>query len=143
MTQILELEKYAAKARPPYLGASGNNSVEISKNQNTNLNIPVTITEPGLYAIDFRYANGEGPISTSNKCAIRTLKKENNFMGTVVLPQRGLNEWTDWGFSNPVQVRLAPGTHHLSLTYEPVNENMNGEVNRALLDYIRIRKIAE
>lgn len=101
----------------------------------------VTVPETGVYAIDFRYANGAGPINTSNKCAIRTLKSDNAFAGTIVLPQRGTDEWSDWGFTNSVQVKLENGTHTISLSFEPANENMNGEVNKAMLDYMRITKL--
>ncbi len=99
--------------------------------------------EAGLYALDFWYANGEGPISTNNKCAMRTLKKEDVFLGTIVFPQRGFNEWNNWGFTNAVRVKLEKGRHNFALTYEPVNANMHGTINRALIDYLRIIKIAD
>jgi len=99
------------------------------------------LKEAGMYANDFRYANGNGPINTSNKCAIRTLKSDNTFAGTVVLPQRGTDEWSDWGYTNTVQVKLEKGTHSISLSFEPANENMNGEVNQAMLDNMRITKL--
>ncbi|QMU30083.1 alpha-L-rhamnosidase-related protein [Adhaeribacter radiodurans] len=140
-TQLLELEKSVAKAHSSYKEASGIGFIEISKDKSASLNLPFTVAEPGIYAIDFRYANGEGPINTNNKCAIRTLKINDNFLGTIVLPQRGSNEWSDWGFSNAVQVKLEKGTHQLTLAFEPVNENMNEEVNRAMLDCIRLTKI--
>ena len=59
----------------------------------------------------------------------------------MVLPQRGVEEWSNWGFSNPVLVRLEKGTHALTLAYEPANQNMNGEVNQAMLDYLRVRRV--
>ncbi len=142
VTQQYELKEIVTKAKLPYK-ASEEGFVEISKTKNTNLTFQVSVLEDGLYAIDFRYANGEGPINTSNKCAFRTLKNNNTFLGTIVLPQRGTDQWSDWGFTNSVQVKLAKGTHQLSLTFEPANENMNGEVNRAMLDYMRITKIAD
>ena len=139
--QIYELEKVAGKARLPYKGYSGNGFVEISKEKNMALSMKVTVPETGVYAIDFRYANGAGPINTSNKCAIRTLKSDNAFAGTIVLPQRGTDEWSDWGFTNSVHVKLDKGTHTISLSFEPANENMNGEVNQAMLDYMRVTKL--
>ncbi|PSR56122.1 glycogen debranching protein [Adhaeribacter arboris] len=137
---------YSLKKDTPEANLAGEESytadfLEISKN--TNLTVQILIPAPGLYAIDFRYANGEGPISTNNKCAIRTLKLNNKILGTIVLPQRGADEWSDWGFTNAVQVRLEQGPHDLALAFEPTNENMNTEVNRALLDYMRVTKIAE
>jgi hypothetical protein len=97
----------------------------------------VNIVTPGFYAVDIHYANGNGPINTSNKCAIRTLRENNSFLGTIILPQRGEN-WNNWGFSNAVTVYLSKGRHILKLAYEPQNENMNGGVNEAMLDYLRV-----
>jgi len=90
--QQYQLETVAPKASLPYKGFSGKGFVEISKTQNTTLTISVTVAEPGLYAIDFRYANGNGPINTNNKCAIRTLRSGQKQLGTIVLPQRGVEE---------------------------------------------------
>jgi hypothetical protein len=96
----------------------------------------------GLYALDFRYANGNGPTNTNNKCAIRTLRDERGqLLGTTVLPQRGVNEWSNWGFTNPLLVHLSKGTHALTLTYEPANTNMNSAINQAMLDYARLTRV--
>ena len=113
--------------------------VEISTTENTTLTIPVAVPAAGLYAVDFRYANGNGPLNTENKCALRTLRLGQQ-LGTVVLPQRGADDWS-WGFTNPVSVRLEPGTHPLTLTLEPANENMSGAVNQARLAYLRLTRI--
>jgi hypothetical protein len=115
--------------------------VEISKDRNRVVSIPVTITVDGTYAIDFRYANGNGPTNTENKCAIRTLHAGTKMLGTVVLPQRGKDEWSNWGWSNAVQVSFKKGKHNLTLSFEPFNENMNGDINQAMLDYVRLIKV--
>ncbi|MDX5422614.1 MAG: glycogen debranching protein, partial [Hymenobacteraceae bacterium] len=138
---VYELEKAAPKANLPYRDFSGTGFVEISKKQNTGIKVNITVPEDGTYAIDFRYANGNGPINTSNKAAIRTLKKGDEFVGTVVLPQRGTDEWNNWGFTNAVEVPLQKGSHTFYLTFEPNNENMNLEVNQAMVDYMRVMKI--
>ncbi|MFT2011348.1 hypothetical protein ACMA1I_21935 [Pontibacter sp. 13R65] len=75
-------------------------------------------------------------------CAIRTLRVGNDFAGTVVLPQRGVEEWSNWGMSNAVQVYLPKGSHTISLTFEPANENMNLKVNQAMLDYMRVTQLS-
>ena len=138
---ILEAEKAAGKVALPYKGFSGDGFIEISKTKNRTVTFNVTVPEAGVYAVDFRYANGEGPINTENKCAIRTLKQGNTFLGTIVLPQRGTDEWSDWGFTNSVEVKLDKGSQKLTLSFEPANENMNGEINRAMVDYIRLVKL--
>ncbi len=138
---VYELEKSAPKAKLPYRDFSGTGFVELSKKQNASINIEVIVPEDGVYAVDFRYANGNGPINTQNKAAIRTLQKGDSFIGTIVLPQRGTDEWNNWGFTNAVEVPLQKGSHTLTLSFEPHNENMNGEVNQAMVDYIRLIKI--
>jgi len=140
--QLFQLEAVAAQAQLPYQGFSGAGFVEISKTRNPVLTIPITVSVAGLYAIDFRYANGNGPVNTENKCAIRTLRSRGKLLGTIVFPQRGVGEWSNWGYSNAVLVRLEPGTQLLTLAFEPANENMNGAVNQAMLDYLRLTRVA-
>jgi hypothetical protein len=139
--QQVQLETVAAPATQAYQGYSGQGFIEISTTKNRTLIIPVKVPEAGLYAIDFRYANGNGPINTDNKCAIRTLRLNGKRLGTIVLPQRGVGEWSDWGFTNALLVSLPEGTHQLTLAYEPANTNMNGAVNQAMLDYLRVQKV--
>jgi hypothetical protein len=139
--QVVQLETFAPKAAQAYQGYTGQGFVEISKTHNTTLAIPVEAPETGLYAVDFRYANGNGPVNTENKCAIRTLRRGQQQLGTVVLPQRGTGEWSNWGYSNAVLVRLDQGPHTLTLALEAANENMNGAVNQAMLDHLRLTRV--
>lgn len=139
--QLYEAEAVAPPARLPYKGFTGVGFVEISQKDNTSISFRVAAPEAGMYALDFRYANGNGPVNTDNKCAIRTLKKGHDFAGTIVLPQRGINEWSDWGYTNNVRVQLEKGSHQLSLTLEPANENMNGEINQAMIDHLRLTRL--
>ena len=139
--KIIEAESVAEKSILPYQGFSGNGFVEISKVKNTTLNFTVNIVQDGIYSIDFRYANGNGPINTENKCAIRTLNSDMHFAGTIVFPQRGKEEWSNWGYSNPVKIKLLKGSHIISIQFKNNNENMNGEINQAMIDNLRIVKI--
>ncbi|RDC66429.1 alpha-L-rhamnosidase-related protein [Adhaeribacter pallidiroseus] len=141
-TQRYKLKQNGAQTNIGLNDISDSEFVEISLTKNTNLKIEVVVPEAGLYALDFWYANGEGPISTSNRCAMRTLKKDDLVLGTIVFPQRGYNNWADWGFTNAVQVKLEKGRHFFALAYETGNENMHGKINRALVDYLRITKIS-
>ncbi|MFD2512305.1 trehalase family glycosidase [Pontibacter locisalis] len=138
---VYELEKSVTKADLPYREFSGSGFVELSKQKNRGIDLKITVPEDGVYAIDFRYANGSGPINTENKAAMRTLKKGGKFIGTIVFPQRGIDEWSNWGFTNSVEVPLQKGTHTISLSFEPNNENMHGEINQAMVDYMRVVKI--
>jgi Bacterial alpha-L-rhamnosidase 6 hairpin glycosidase domain len=139
--RIIEAETFADKSELPYQGFSGSGFVEINKTKDTIVNFPVTVKEDGIYAIGFRYANGNGPINTENKCAIRTLNVDKRFAGTMVFPQRGKGEWSNWGFSNSVKVKLLKGAHTITLQFKEANENMNREINQAMIDYLRLIKI--
>lgn len=104
------------------------------------LEFSVIVPQSGDYFIDVRYANGAGPINTENKCAIRTLAVDGVPAGPIVMPQRGIGEWLSTGYSNMLTVALKAGSNRMSIAYLPHNENMNGEFNTALIDYIRIIK---
>lgn len=137
---FIEAETLASPSNMPYKGFSGEGFIETSIHKNNRLPFTVTIPEPGTYVIDFRYSNGQGPVNTENKCGIRTLLLNNNQIDVVVFPQRGNEEWSNWGFSNPVMIDLQKGKHSFLLSYETHNENMHGEINAAMIDFVRIRK---
>jgi hypothetical protein len=139
--KIIDLTLVTERSALPYQGYTGRGFVEISKTKNRKITIEVNVPETGAYALDFRYSNGNGPTNTENKCAIRTFGIDGVFAGTFVFPQRGKEEWSDWGFSNTNLVELTKGSHQLSLSFEDWNENMNGEINQAMLDYLRVIKI--
>ena len=97
----------------------------------------------GEYAISFRYANGNGPVNTENKAAIRSLYVDGKDVGTIVMPQRGVGNWNDWGMSNSVRVSLEPGQHEVKLVFNPEDENMNIGTNHALIDGALIEKVSK
>ena len=115
--------------------------IEICKYKNQKITIPVKIKKDGVYAVNFRYSNGNGPVNTENKCAIRSLHVDNKFTGTVVFPQRGKNEWSNKGYSNFIKMKLTEGNHTLTLAFESQNENMNGSINQAHIDLLKIYKL--
>lgn len=138
--QVIQVENLTSKANKPYLGFTGEGFVEISKTVNRLLEFTIDINEDGNYILDIRYANGNGPINTENKCAFRTFTIDNKASGTLVFPQRGKEQWSNWGWSNPLELSLSKGSHRFSIRYENSNENMNGEINQAMLDCIRLIK---
>ncbi len=97
-----------------------------------NLKVPAA----GRYALTFRYANGNGPVNTENKCAIRTLVVDGYSAGTVVMPQRGVGNWNDWGKTNSVIVDLKKGNNRINLVFERHDENMNLATNHAIVDEV-------
>ena len=137
----VELEQFAAPSSLAYTGFTGKGFVAISNSENTVLNITVQVPVTGRYLIDFRYANGSGPWNTDNKCAIRSLYVNTQYAGSFVFPQRGKDEWSEWGYSNARYVNLNAGTNNLQLKLEPWNINMNVDVNTAMLDALRLVKM--
>jgi len=138
--KIVEVESSVAKSGLPYTNYSGNGFAEISSSKNREININLTVPEAGRYLIDCRYANGSGPWNTDNNCGIRSVYVNSSYSGVWVFPQRGTNEWSDWGFSNIIETSLDKGKNQLAIKFEDWNINMDGEINDALLDFIRVIK---
>ena len=119
-------------------GYTGGGYLRLTRDGNTAVTIPVTLARAGVYAIDVRYANGNGPVNTEDKVAVRTLLVDGDTAGVVVMPQRGTNRWSEWGWSNALQLPLKAGSHTVTLVYTPLDRNMNGRENTALLDALRL-----
>lgn len=124
-----------------YTGFTGGGYVALTRERNTTVAVPVAVACGGMYAVDARYANGSGPVNTEAKAAIRTLLVDGRAAGVLVMPQRGTNRWTEWGYSTSLPVLLSPGAHTLTLTYTPLDENMDRRVNTALLDHLRLTRL--
>ena len=133
------IESFASEPRSTrketYVGV-GN----VSNDKTSILNVPVKVDEPGIYYVSVNYANGNGPVNTENKCAIRTLTVDGKREGLVVLPHRGRDNWDEYGWSNSVKVNLTPGEHIVGLEFRPENENMNIATNHAVISGIRLVK---
>lgn len=136
--QVVELEQHGRPSGFKASQFSGTGFVETNTQLNSRITFTVQVPETGNYRVGFRYANGSGPWNTDNKCALRTLYCNDAKVGTVVFPQRGNNEWSNWGFSNSYTLPLKAGANTLQLVLEAWNTNMDGTVNRALLDYVRL-----
>lgn len=115
--------------------------IETGYKLNKIIEIPIRIESYNTYILYFQYANGNGPVNTQNKCAIRSLKLDGKKIGTLVMPQRGKDEWANWGYSNSTQVVLTRGDHKISVELNPENDNMNGEINEARLSSLYLLKI--
>ena len=136
--QIIQLENFANKSDKNYQGSTGNGFIEISKTVNRKIDFTINVKEDGNYIFDVRYANGNGPINTENKCAFRSFYLDDQKSGTLVFPQRGKDEWSNWGWSNSLKLKLTKGMRHFSISFESWNENMNVEINQAMLDCVRL-----
>ncbi|MEH6306508.1 glycogen debranching protein [Olivibacter sp. CPCC 100613] len=141
--QVIEIENFGKVSKEQVEGYSGKGFVDLSLPGNDSLNFTVNVPDTGVYAIDFRYANGNGSIGAGNKCAAAFLEHAQQSLGAVVFPQRGSGEWSDWGFSNKVVAKLDKGEQELKLIVannNPVRIRRSREKS-AYIDYIRVIKI--
>lgn len=106
------------------------------------LDIALLVDRAGWYALDVRYANGSGAASYGYRGVARALLVDGVTAGTLLLPQRGIGRWDDWGYSNAVRVWLAAGNHVVSIAYRPEYRNMDGTVDRARIDHLRVARLA-
>jgi len=139
--QNYQLEASIQPSDRPYTNFEGKGFIETSKDLNTNLQFEINVQTAGGYLLDFRYSNGTGPWNTDNNCAIRTLYVNEQMIGAMIFPQRGKDEWSDWGFTNAYRVNLTKGNNKVVLKLEPWNVNMDGEINEAMLDFLRVIKL--
>jgi len=114
--------------------------VKISKKENRKIEYTIKVDEESNYAIDWLYANGNGPVPQTNKCAIRTILVDDKALGAIVFPQRGQDNWDDLGWTNSIKVRLVPGEHKLGLIFNSESENMNIDINEAIIYKLRLIK---
>lgn len=137
-TSVTSVE-VAYKPVHPVEGYTGSGFAETDKTLPA-VTIPVETAEDGEYFISVRYANGNGPVNTENRCAIRTVSVDGHPTGIAVMPQRGRGNWNDWGYSNSIATHLSKGNHVITLEFLPDNENMNIETNHALIDGLNVTR---
>ncbi len=138
----VQAERGAEKVESEYTGYTGTGYIKLDLQNPDSPEYSFKVTRSGEYAVEVRYANGSGPVNTSNKCALRTLKIDQRIAGPIVMPQRGAGNWEDWGYSNSVKVFLHKGSHVLAITFNKHDNNMNGKTNTALVDAVRITMIS-
>lgn len=140
--KIYELEdKVDSKSTISISDYSGTGAVLTNLDQNTSISFPVSIDEPGTFLVQLRYSNGNGPWNTDNNCGIRTFTVNEQNVGTFVFPQRGTGEWSNWGYSNQIEIELDKGDHSFQIEYLPHNRNMDGQINEAMIDYMSLTRI--
>jgi hypothetical protein len=133
-----EIEDFAPKSTLPYTNYMGKGFVEFSSTNNKNVIITINAKKNGEYLLDFKYSNGSGPWNTENKCAIRSLYVNESYTGAVVFPQRGTDLWSDWAYSNSYRINLKKGVNTVMLKFEDWNNNMNLDINKMMLDNLRL-----
>ncbi len=99
------------------------------------------LIDGGEFILAFVYSNGNGPVNTDNKCAVRTVYLDGDFAGTLVLPQRGTNDWKSEGLSNGLKIKCSAGKHRIKVEFGPLNNNMNYSINEAVIKSIQLMQI--
>jgi len=138
---VLDASAFNLPAKKDCDGLTGNGYVSLTRANKEVLEFSVEVPSSGVYHINFRYANGNGSGNGDNKCGVRSLWLNGKYAAPFVFPQRGVNEWSNWGFSNIEAVSLKTGKNDFSLQFDPYNENMNGTVNDFILDSIILEKV--
>ncbi|MGN0222959.1 MAG: MGH1-like glycoside hydrolase domain-containing protein, partial [Muribaculaceae bacterium] len=121
-------------------GYTGNGFVETDRTTKA-IDLDIYVPEDGRYSIALIYANGNGPVNTENKCAVRHIAVDNARVGTLVMPQRGVGNWSEWGSSSVVTADIKAGSHRLQILFDSDCENMNIATNHALIDRVVLRKL--
>lgn len=137
---VMTSPELVEQPRTPVAGYTGEGFVETDHNSGP-FGVTIPVGEDGLYSVSVRYANGNGPVNTKNMAAIRTLLVDGRKAGTIVLPQRGVANWNDWGMSTSVAVPLTAGEHVITIVYQSEDENMNMHTNHAIMDAVRMERI--
>lgn len=138
--QSVTSPEVAYKPESPVAGFTGAGFVELDQ-KSAPVTFEVNVPHGGEYALTFRYANGNGPVNTENRCAIRTVTVDGQVAGVAVMPQRGRANWDDWGTTNSIRLSLSAGSHAIAVEYRPVNANMNGATNHALIDRATLTRL--
>lgn len=138
---MVPLEAFGKAEKAPYYQYEGKGYLPLSLKENREVSIPVTIAQSGEYALDFLYANANGPVNTENKCAVRTLWDGTERLGVVVMPQCGEDAYGTWKYTPSRIVRLEAGKHVFRLSFEPENINMNIDINSAAISKMRLIRI--
>ena len=113
----------------------------LDKTLGEQVKVAVNVPATGWYIIDWEYANGNGEVEQRNHCANRQLYVDGKNTASMVFPQRGLDEWKNYGWSNPVKVYLKKGSHKVALRYLTENININIDLDKAHVKSLRLTQL--
>lgn len=133
LEKVIQSREVAYFPKEPVAGYHGDGFAEVD-HRSAPLTFDFETDKNGTYSFALRYANGNGPVNTENRCAIRSLLVDGKKIGTLVMPQRGVANWNDWGMTNHVVAEIPKGRHVVTVVFQPADENMNIETNHALVD---------
>jgi hypothetical protein len=137
---VFEAEDFNPRAERTVEGFSGTGYVPFNMKSNNELVVKFN-AKKGRYVLRTRYANGTGPVNTDNNCGIRSLYVNGIFAGSLIFPQRGKDEWSNWGLTNIEHITLMDGENSLTIRFDDFNRNMDGKINDFLLDCIYLQRL--
>ena len=114
--------------------------VKLDKKSGEQLSLSFNVDESGWYHLDFEYANGNGEVGQQNNCTTRQLSVDGKIYGAVVFPQRGMNNWTSYGWTNSTRLYLKKGMHVFKLHYLDSNINMNIDKDNSHVKTVRLSR---
>lgn len=139
-TTVMTSPEVSYKPAGQIEGYTGTGFVELD-HKSAPVTLTVDVPTDGTYSVAARYTNGNGPVATENKCALRTLSVDGKRAGVLIMPQREKANWNDWGLTNMLTVPLKAGRHTFTIDFRPENENMNLRTNHALVDCLVLEKL--
>lgn len=139
-TTVMTSPEVSYKPAGQIEGYTGTGFVELD-HKSAPVTLTVDVPTDGTYSVAARYTNGNGPVATENKCALRTLSVDGKRAGVLIMPQREKANWNDWGLTNMLTIPLKAGRHTFTIDFRPENENMNLRTNHALVDCLVLEKL--
>lgn len=115
----------------------------LTKGNATNFNYTIDVPEDGIWTLSWFYANGNGPDYTGSTCGIRMLYVNGEKVGINIFPNRGGDEWDNWGWTIPEKLNLKAGKHVITLKYESDADNMAIGINDFKIKKCRIVKTCD
>ena len=113
----------------------------LTKKIGKDFSITVDIPADGVWTLSWKYANATGPVTTDNNCGIRMLYVDGQKIGINVFPQRGEDDWDEWGWTNPEKLNLKAGKHTLTLRMESDADNMDIDINDFKIKSLRLTEL--
>ena len=109
----------------------------LSSRRGSQLKVVLIAPATTTYWLDFNYSNGNGDLSTHQKCATRALYIDGKKVDSIVMPQRG-TDWDETGWTNSVKLELTSGEHSFELKYLDENVNMDIDTDSAIVRSLRL-----
>ena len=109
----------------------------LGQRRGSQLKVVLAAPVTGTYWLDFSYSNGNGDLSTFQKCATRALYVDGKRVEAVVMPQRG-DDWNEEGWTNSIKLELTSGEHSFELKYIDETINMDIDTDTAFVHSLRL-----